>query len=267
MGGEAARSGVALGYVALGRDPWRRMPQLVVGLALYGFGLAAMVRASLGVSPWSVLYEGVQRHSPLSFGAVNALVGVAVLLLWIPLRQRPRFGTVLNILVLSSASDLGLALLPAHPGWAARVGLLLGGVLVNGVSIAIYVGARYGPGPRDGLMTGASAATHRSIRFIRTLMEVTVLVAGVALGGRPGPGTVLYAVSIGPIAQLLLPRLAYRTPEERGGAPVRSGRRSPRRAPVRPRPRAAAEPRQRRPPSCGAPSGPAAAESTSRPAP
>ncbi|BBB01511.1 hypothetical protein RVR_8961 [Actinacidiphila reveromycinica] len=174
-----------------------------------------MVRASLGVNPWSVLYEGVQRHCPLSFGTVNGLVGAFVLLLWVPLRQRPTLGTVANVLVLSFASDLGLALLPAHPGPPARVCLLCGGVLVNGMSLAVYVGARFGPGPRDGLMTGASAATSRSIRFVRTLMEVTVLVVGVLLGGGVGPGTVLYAVSIGPIAQALLPRFAYRTAEDR----------------------------------------------------
>ncbi|MEW1860600.1 hypothetical protein AB0399_09480 [Streptomyces sp. NPDC088194] len=221
----------ALGYLPLRLAPRRRLPQLLVGLALYGFGLSAMVRASLGVNPWSVLYEGVQRHTSLSFGTVNGLVGAFVLLLWIPLRQRPTFGTVANIVVLSFSSDLGLALLPPHPGLPARVGLLLGGVLLNGLSVAIYVGARLGPGPRDGLMTGTSAATSRSIRFVRTLMEVTVLAVGVLLGGSVGPGTVLYAVAIGPTAQSLLPRFAYRTAADRRrdeeedarAAPVSSG--------------------------------------------
>lgn len=204
-----------LGYLPLRQDPGRRLPQLLIGLALYGFGLSAMVRASLGVNPWSVLYEGVQRHTSLSFGTVNGLVGAFVLLLWIPLRQRPTFGTVANIVVLSFSSDLGLALLPPHPALPCRVVLLLGGVLLNGLSVAIYVGARLGPGPRDGLMTGASAATSRSIRFVRTLMEVTVLAVGVLLGGSVGPGTALYAVAIGPIAQFLLPRFAYRPAADR----------------------------------------------------
>jgi uncharacterized membrane protein YczE len=191
------------------------VPQLLTGLALYGFSLSAMVRAALGVNPWSVLYEGVQRHTALSFGTVSAVVGVLVLLLWIPLRQRPTLGTIANIAVLALCSDLGLALLPGHPGVPARAGLLAGGILVNGLSVAVYVGARLGPGPRDGLMTGAAARTGRSIRFVRTFIEVTVLAAGALLGGSVGPGTVLYAVAVGPITQFLLPRFAHRTPAER----------------------------------------------------
>ncbi|SEG76424.1 Uncharacterized membrane protein YczE [Actinacidiphila yanglinensis] len=209
-----------LGYVPLRAHPYRRVPQLLLGLAMYGFSLSALVRAALGVNPWSVLYEGVQRHTPLSFGTVGAIVGVLVLLLWIPLRQRPTFGTFANIAVLACSSDLGLALLPPHPGLPARVGLLAGGVVLNGLSVAVYVGARLGPGPRDGLMTGTAAATGWSIRRVRTLMEVTVLVAGALLGGGVGPGTVLYAVAVGPITQFLLPRFAHRTAAER----LREGR-------------------------------------------
>ncbi|WP_433438349.1 YczE/YyaS/YitT family protein [Nonomuraea sp. CA-141351] len=199
-----------LTYVPLGRHPLRRLPQLFIGLALYGFSLSVMVRASLGVNPWSVLYEGLTLRTPLSFGTISAVLGVLVLLLWIPLKQRPTFGTVANIVVLAYSSDLGLSLIPEHLGLPARVGMLIGGVLLNGFSVAVYVGARLGPGPRDGLMTGAAATTGRSIRLVRTLIEITVLAAGWLLGGSVGVGTVLYALMVGPTAQFFMPWFAYR---------------------------------------------------------
>ncbi|MFH8368411.1 YitT family protein [Streptomyces sp. NPDC018031] len=203
-----------LGYVRLAERPLRRLPQLFLGLALFGFSLAVMLRASLGVSPWSVLYEGLVRHTSLSFGTVGAAVGVLVLLLWIPLRQRPTFGTGANIVVLACSSDLGLLVVPADLGLPARAGLLVGGILLNGLAVAVYVGARLGPGPRDGLMTGAAALTGRSIRLVRTLM-VSVLVLGCLIGGTAGVGTVLYALGVGPVAQFFLPRFAYRGAAER----------------------------------------------------
>ncbi|WP_329170356.1 hypothetical protein OG754_02585 [Streptomyces decoyicus] len=206
-----------LTYVRLGERPLRRFPQLFAGLALYGFSLSVMVRSSLGLSPWSVLNEGLAHHTSLSFGTLTAVVGVLVLLLWIPLRQRPKFGTVANIVVVAYASDLGLLLVPPHLGLPARVGLLVGGVLLNGLSIAVYVGARFGPGPRDGLMTGASAATGHSLRLIRTLIEISVLAVGRLLDGSVGVGTVLYALMVGPTTQFFLPWFAYSTPAERGG--------------------------------------------------
>ncbi|MFI0714471.1 DDE-type integrase/transposase/recombinase [Streptomyces inhibens] len=203
-----------LTYIPLGEHPLRRFPQLLIGLALYGFSLSAMVRASLGVNPWSVLYEGLERHTSLSFGTISALLGVLVLLLWIPLKQRPTLGTVANIIVVAYSSDLGLLLIPQHLDFSARVGLLVGCVFLNGLSVAVYVGARFGPGPRDGLMTGASAATGRSIRLIRTLIEITVLGVGWLLGGSVGVGTVLYALTVGPITQFFLPWFAYRRSTE-----------------------------------------------------
>lgn len=200
-----------LGYLPPRERPLRRLPQLFAGLGLYGFSLSLMVRAGLGVNPWSVLTEGLADHTPLSFGATSAALGVLVLLCWIPLRQRPTLGTFANIVVLALSSDLGLLLLPRHLGLAARLALLVGGVAVNALSIAVYVGARFGPGPRDGLMTGAAAGTGRSIRSVRTAIELTVLALGWLLGGGVGPGTVLYALAVGPLTQLLLPRFAYRT--------------------------------------------------------
>lgn len=173
-----------------------------------------MVRTSLGVNPWSVLYEGVEHHTPLSFGMISALLGVLVLLLWIPLKQKPTLGTFANILVVGASSDLGLLLIPQNLGLATRVGLLIGCVVLNGLSVAIYVGARFGPGPRDGLMTGVSAATGLSIRLVRTLIEVTVLGVGWLLGGSAGVGTVLYALMVGPVTQFFLPRFSYRRTAE-----------------------------------------------------
>ncbi|MFI6743220.1 YitT family protein [Nonomuraea sp. NPDC050451] len=173
-----------------------------------------MVRASLGANPWSVLYEGLERHTSLSFGTISAVLGALVLLLWVPPKQTPTFGTVANIIVLAYSSDLGLLLIPQHLGFPARVGLLVEGVLLNGFSVAVYVGARFGPGPRDGLMTGTSAATGRSIRLIRTLIEITVLTIGWLLGGSVGIGTILYAFTVGPTTQLFLPWFAYRGRDE-----------------------------------------------------
>ncbi|MFF8812839.1 YitT family protein [Streptomyces pactum] len=191
-----------------------------------------MVRAALGVNPWSVLYEGVGHHTSMSFGTVSAVVGVLVLLLWIPLRQRPTFGTFANVAVLACSADLGLRLVPQHLGLPARAGLLAAGVLLNGLSVAVYVGARYGPGPRDGLMTGAAAVTGRSLRLVRTVIEITVLAGGWLLGGGVGAGTVLYALAVGPITQFFVPRFAYRSPADLGvaeadGEPDRAGAAAP----------------------------------------
>ncbi|WP_443068881.1 membrane protein YczE [Streptomyces sp. NBC_01361] len=203
-----------LTYVRFGERPLRRLPQLFTGLALYGFSMAVMVRAALGLSPWSVLNEGLEKHTSLSFGTLTAVVGVSVLLLWIPLRQRPTFGTAANIVVIALSSDLGLALVPKGLGLPERVGLLLAGIFANALSIAVYVGARFGPGPRDGLMTGMSALTGRSIRMVRTFIEIAVLAAGWLLGGGVGLGTVLYALAVGPVTQFFLPWFAYAGPAE-----------------------------------------------------
>ena len=206
-----------LTYVRFGEHPLRRVPQLFAGLSLYGFSMAVMVRAALGLSPWSVLNVGLEKHISLSFGTLTAVVGVVVLLLWIPLKQKPRFGTAANIVVLAFSSDLGLAVIPEGLGLPDRVGLLVAGVLLNGLSVAVYVGARFGPGPRDGLMTGASALTGRSIRAVRTFIEVAVLAVGWLLGGGVGLGTVLYALAVGPVTQFFLPRFAYASISERTG--------------------------------------------------
>lgn len=201
-----------ISYVPFHERPLRRLPQLLSGLALYGFSLSMLVRAALGVNPWSVLYEGLEHRTPLSFGTISAVLGVLVLLLWIPLKQRPTFGTFANIAVLAVSSDLGLLVLPGDLGLPARIGLLAAGVVLNGLSVAVYVGARFGPGPRDGLMTGAAALTGCSLRRVRTVIELTVLAAGWLLGGTVGAGTVLYALAVGTVTQYFLPLTTYRGP-------------------------------------------------------
>lgn len=188
--------------------PARRLSQLLVGLALYGVSMAMQLRATLGIAPWGVFDQGLSRHLPLSFGLVTAVTGTAVLLLWIPLRQRPGVGTVANVIVMAVTVDAGLALIPAPSGLPARIGLLAAGIVLNGVATAAYVGARLGPGPRDGLMTGLAARTGWSIRLVRTALELTVLTVGWLLGGTVGLGTAAYALVIGPITQAFLPWFA-----------------------------------------------------------
>jgi uncharacterized membrane protein YczE len=183
----------------------RRLVQLAVGLALYGVSMGMMVRSELGLDPWDVFHYGIAQHLPVSFGTVTIIVGVAVLLLWIPLRQWPGLGTVANVIVIGLATDATLALLDAPDLLAARVALLVGGIVLNGLAGALYIGSQFGPGPRDGLMTGLVRRTGRSFRLVRTSIEVTVLVVGWLLGGVVGLGTVLYAVLIGPVVQLFLP--------------------------------------------------------------
>ncbi|REE59415.1 putative membrane protein YczE [Streptomyces sp. 3212.3] len=182
----------------------RRLVQLYAGLALYGASSALLLEAGLGLEPWNVLHQGLSKLTGLSMGLVLTIVGAAVLLLWIPLRQRPGLGTVSNVLVIGFAMDATLAVLPDVRALAVRVPLLLAGVVLNGAATGLYIAADFGPGPRDGLMTGLHRRTGRSIRLIRTAVEVAVVVTGFALGGTVGVGTVLYALTIGPLAQLFL---------------------------------------------------------------
>lgn len=182
----------------------RRLIQLYAGLALYGASSALLVEAGLGLEPWNVLHQGLAELTGLTIGVVSIIVGAAVLLLWIPLRQRPGLGTVSNVFVIGLAMDATLALVPDAHLLAVRVPLLLAGIVLNGAATGLYIAARFGPGPRDGLMTGLHRRTGRSIRLLRTGVEVAVVVTGFLLGGTIGVGTVLYAVSIGPLAQLFL---------------------------------------------------------------
>jgi uncharacterized membrane protein YczE len=186
----------------------RRLPQLLAGLVLYGVSMALMYRAALGLDPWDVFHQGLAERLGLSIGTVVLLTGAAVLLLWIPLRQWPGVGTVGNVLILGVAMDRTLDLLPAQHALWVRIPLLAAGIVLNGLATGLYIGARLGPGPRDGLMTGLHRRTGRSLRLLRTGLEAAVLLAGVALGGNAGVGTVAYALGIGPLAQFFLRRFA-----------------------------------------------------------
>ncbi|MFJ6077725.1 YitT family protein [Pseudarthrobacter sp. NPDC092419] len=184
----------------------RRLVQLLIGLALYGVSLAMLIRAGLGLDPWDVFHQGVANRTVLSIGTVVIITSFVVLLLWIPLRQRPGIGTLCNAVLVGLFADLGLAVIPDVTHVAGQFAMMAGAVLLNGVASACYIGARLGPGPRDGLMTGLAHRTGRSIRLCRTLIEVAVLAIGWLLGGSVGVGTVVYALAIGPLVQLLLPR-------------------------------------------------------------
>ncbi len=185
----------------------RRFLQLFAGLILYGASDAMILGARLGADPWDVLHQGLARRTGLAVGTCAVIVGAAVLLLWIPLRQRPGIGTLCNVVVIGLVINLTLPWMPRSPGMATAVALLLGGVLLNGVATGAYIGAGLGPGPRDGLMTGYAARGH-SIRVVRTAIEVVVVIAGFVLGGTVGLGTLVYAACIGPLAHVFVPLLA-----------------------------------------------------------
>ena len=189
----------------------RRLVQLYAGLALYGVSMALFLRSQLGNMPWDVLHQGIARFVPVSFGTITIATGVIVLLGWIPLRQRPGLGTVSNVLVIGIVVDVALRALATPTQLGVRVAFLLGGVLLNAVATACYIGARFGPGPRDGLMTGIVGRFGWPTRLVRTAIEVAVVALGYALGGTLGVGTLVYALAVGPLVHPLLPLL--RVPE------------------------------------------------------
>lgn len=177
---------------------------LLVGLMGYGFSMAVMVRAGLGLDPWDVFHQGLAGRTGMTIGIASAVVGVAVLLAWIPLRNRPGIGTVANVIVIAVTVDAALAVLPEPTGLPVRGAMMLGAVVLNAFSTVLYIGAGLGPGPRDGLMTGLVARTGLSVRLVRTTIEAIVLIVGWLLGGTVGIGTLVYAFGIGPLVQLVL---------------------------------------------------------------
>ena len=177
---------------------------LLPGLVGYGFSMAVMVRAGLGLDPWDVFHQGLAGRTGMTIGVASAVVGVAVLLAWIPLRNRPGIGTVANVIVIAVTVDAALAVLPTPSALPVRVAMMLGAVALNALSTVLYIGAGLGPGPRDGLMTGLVARTGLSVRLVRTSIEATVLIVGWLLGGTVGVGTVVYAFGIGPLVQLTI---------------------------------------------------------------
>ena len=202
-------------FTVVGFPGWRglrpRLPRFVAGVVLLGVGIALTVDARLGLSPFDVLHQGVARRTGLSFGTVVIVLGATILLLWIPLRQGFGIGTVLNTLTVGLFIDLALRVLPEPDLLVSRAVMLVGGIVVTGVGIGLYIGAGLGPGPRDGLMTGISARGH-PLWAVRTAIELTALAAGWALGGTVGVGTVLFAFAIGPLGHLSLDRLHLRAP-------------------------------------------------------
>jgi uncharacterized membrane protein YczE len=194
-----------------GRRLVRRTTQLSAGLVLYGVGMALMIESRLGLTSWDVFHQGLSEVTGLSFGWVVILLGIPILLLWIPLRQRPGFGTVANLIVIGFVVDGSLATIADPTRMWLRVGYLVAGILVIGVGTGLYIGARMGPGPRDGLMTGIVARFPRlSIRLVRTTLELAVLGLGWLLGGTVGLGTLAFALAIGPLAQIFIPMFTVR---------------------------------------------------------
>ncbi|GEP26052.1 MULTISPECIES: YitT family protein [Cryobacterium] len=197
----------------------RRVIQLLIGLFLYGIGIALIVRAAIGVAPWDVLAQGIDNHTHLGFGLITILLSGVVLLLWIPIRQKPGAGTLLNALLVGPSADVGLWLIPADLDLWARILLFAAGLLLIAVATGLYIGAHFGPGPRDGLMTGLHQRTGWKIWIVRTGIEVIVLGIGWVLGGNVGIGTVLFAVLIGPLCQRTIPFFAVRRPAAVSPAP------------------------------------------------
>ena len=190
----------------------RRIIQLLVGLVLYGFAISMMVRAAIGVSPWDVLSQGLAKQTGIPFGWVTNIVGALVLLFWIPIRQKPGLGTVLNVLLVGTSAQLGLMVLPAQNSLVLQVVLFAGGLALLAVATGLYIGAGFGPGPRDGLMTGLHRRFGWPIWIVRTAIELTVLGLGWLLGGNVGIGTVAFALLIGPMVNITLPLLRVPLP-------------------------------------------------------
>src|SRR4051812_45332843 len=183
----------------------RRVVQLYVGLLLYGLAGALQVRGNLGLDPWDVFHQGIARHSGLAIGTIVIIVGAVVLVFWLPLRQWPGLGTLSNVVLIGLSMNWSLDLIPYSRALGWRLPEMLGGIVLLGVATGLYIGAAFGPGPRDGLMTGLARRTGRSIRLVRTGLELTVLAAGWLFGGTVGVGTVLFALAIGPLPQFFLP--------------------------------------------------------------
>jgi len=185
----------------------RRLIQLFSGLVLYGVSDAMLLLAGLGVDPWDVLHQGLARRVGMQTGTWSIIVGAIVLLAWLPLRQRPGFGTLCNVVLIGAVIDAVLAVVAPPHALAVRAVVMVAGVVLNGVATGLYIGAGLGPGPRDGVMTGIAARGH-SLRVVRTGIEVAVLLTGWLLGGNVGIGTVVYAVCIGPLAHVFIPLFA-----------------------------------------------------------
>jgi len=181
-----------------------RLPGLLIGLVLFGLGIAFMVEAGLGLGPWEVLHQGIARRTGIPIGTVSIILGVPILALWWPLRERPGIGTLANVVVIGSVTDVVLAVMPTASGVPLQLALMVGGVVIIGLASGLYLAADLGAGPRDGLMTGIHHRFGYSISRSRTAVELTAFVAGYLLGGTIGLGTIVFALGIGPIVQFFL---------------------------------------------------------------
>lgn len=200
----AATQRTAAQPASLWRTDPRTLIRLLAGLWVFGVGEACLVLAGLGNSPWTVLAEGVSEQTDAGIGEVTIAISFVVLLAWIPLRQRPGLGTVLNAIVVGLAIGVTLDLVGRPDELILRLALVVGGIALVGAGSGVYLTCRLGPGPRDGLMTGLHARTGRSLRLVRTALEVSVTVAGALLGGTVGLGTLAFALLIGPAVQLFV---------------------------------------------------------------
>ncbi|HET7268074.1 MAG TPA: hypothetical protein VFJ15_08200 [Oleiagrimonas sp.] len=202
-----------------GRMPLR-MVNLYSGLTLYALAEALIIRANLGVDPWGVFHLGLAAMANLSVGTIVILVGAVVLLGWIPLRQWPGLGTVSNAIWIGLAMDMFLSVIPVMHHLPAQIAMLIAAVVLCGLAGALYIGSHFGPGPRDGLMTGIHLRTGLSIRAVRTTLELSVLGIGWMLGGPVGVGTVVYALLIGPMTQFFFRYVTVKLPERAPAAAV-----------------------------------------------
>jgi len=191
----------------------RRIVSLYVGLVIFGWSEALLVEAELGVLPWDVLHQGLARHLGLTIGIWSVIAGAAVLLLWVPLHERPGLGTVSNVLTIGPALDASVWLMPTPDQLWLRVGYVVVAIVVNALATALYIGARFGPGPRDGLMTGLVRRTGSSIRLVRTAIEIVVVGTGFALGGTLGVATLAFVLTIGPLVHWFMPLLHIDSPD------------------------------------------------------
>jgi len=192
----------------------RRILSLYVGLVIFGWSEALLVEAELGVLPWDVLHQGLARHWGLTIGVWSVIVGVGVLLLWVPLRERPGLGTISNVLIIGPAIDASVWLMPTPDQLWLRVSYVVVAIVVNALATALYIGARFGPGPRDGLMTGLVRRTGGSVRLVRTAIEVVVVATGFALGGTLGIATLAFVLTIGPLVHWFMPLLHIASPDD-----------------------------------------------------
>ncbi len=185
----------------------RRLVRCLIGLAIFAVGISLQMNANIGAPPWDVFHQGVAKQTDISIGKIIVITGFSLLLLWIPLRQKPGLGTILNALEIGLIADVALEIIPEPNNILIRVAMVVVGIITVAIGTGLYIGSALGPGPRDGLMTGL-AKRGIPIRVGRTAVEVTVLIIGYALGGQVGVATFAFAFGVGPLVQFFLPRLA-----------------------------------------------------------